>query len=52
MIALRLATVGLMTALALAARVSGLFLTVWYTDTCASGSSTFRAITSIEVKGN
>jgi hypothetical protein len=45
-------TMKIMTALALAARVSGLFLTVWYTDTCATGSSTFRAITSIEVKGN
>jgi hypothetical protein len=42
----------LMQSIALAARVSGLFLTVWYTDTCATGSTTWRAITSIELKGN
>jgi hypothetical protein len=42
----------LMQSIALAARVSGLFLTIWYTDTCAAGSTTYRAITSIELKGN
>lgn len=42
----------LMQSIALAARVSGLFLTVWYTDTCAVGSTTYRAITSLELKGN
>jgi hypothetical protein len=46
-------TMKIMTGLALAARVSGLFLTIWYTDTCvAGGASTTRAIQSIEVKGN
>jgi hypothetical protein len=45
-------TMKIMTSLALAARVSGLFLTIWYTDTCATGSPTIRAIQSIEVKGN
>ena len=45
-------TMKIMTGLALAARVSGLFLTIWYTDTCATGSATYRAIQSIEVKGN
>lgn len=42
----------LMQSIALAARVSGLFLTVWYTDTCAAGSTAYRAITSLELKGN
>ena len=38
--------------IALTARLSGLFLTVWYTDSCATGSTTYRAITAIELKGN
>lgn len=42
----------LLQGIALAARVSGLFLTVWYTDNCAVGSATYRAINSIELKGN
>ena len=42
----------LMQSIALAARVSGLFLTVWYTDTCATGNTTYRAITGMELKGN
>ena len=43
----------IMTSLALAARVSGLFMQLWYTDACgAEGSQTFRAITGIEVAGN
>jgi|SRR6185437_7360920 len=42
----------LMQSIALAARVSGLFLTVWYTDSCAPGSTTARAIVSLELKGN
>jgi glycerol uptake facilitator-like aquaporin len=38
---------------ALVARASGLFLNVWYTDSCgAEGSQTIRAIVGIEVKGN
>jgi hypothetical protein len=46
-------TMKIMTSLALAARVSGLFLTIWYTDTCGAGlAPTTRAIQSIEVKGN
>lgn len=46
-------TMKIMTSLALAARVTGLFLTIWYTDACgADGSQTIRAIQSIEVKGN
>jgi hypothetical protein len=43
----------ILTSLALAARVSGLVMTIWYTDACgAGGSQTIRAIASIEVKGN
>jgi hypothetical protein len=43
----------ILTSLALAARVSGLVMTIWYTDACgADGSQTIRAIGSIEVKGN
>ena len=43
----------IMTSLALAARVSGLYMQLWYTDACgAEGSQTFRAINSIEVTGN
>ena len=46
-------TMKILTSLALAARVSGLFLTIWYTDTCGAGlAPTTRAIQSIEVKGN
>jgi hypothetical protein len=42
----------LMQSIALAARVSGLVLSVWYTDNCAVGSTTFRAINGIELTGN
>jgi len=45
-------TMKIWTGLALSARVTGLFLTIWYTDSCAGGSATYRAITGIEVKGN
>jgi hypothetical protein len=46
-------TIKIMTSQALAARVSGLVLTLWYTDNCgAYGSATIRSITSLEVKGN
>jgi hypothetical protein len=46
-------TIKIWVSLALAARVSGLYLTIWYTDGCgADGSATIRAINSIEVKGN
>lgn len=47
-------TLKAMTSQALAARVSGLVLTIWYTDACGAdgGSATIRAINSIEVKGN
>jgi hypothetical protein len=41
----------LMQSIALAAHVSGLFLTMWHTDTCATGSTTWRAITSLELNG-
>ena len=46
-------TLKIWTSQALAARASGLFLTIWYTDSCgALGNATYRSITSIEVKGN
>jgi glycerol uptake facilitator-like aquaporin len=47
-------TLKIMTSQALAARVSGLVVTIWYTDACGAngGSATIRAINSIEVKGN
>jgi hypothetical protein len=44
-------TLKLLTAMALAARISGMVVTIWYTDACgAYGSQTFRAIVSIEIK--
>lgn len=42
----------ILTSQALAARASGLVLTIWWTDSCFQGSQTYRAITGIEVKGN
>jgi hypothetical protein len=46
-------TLKIMTGQALAARVSGLVMTIWYMDGCgANGGATARAITALEVKGN
>jgi hypothetical protein len=45
-------TMKILTSLALSARVSGLVMTLWWTDACANGSQTIRALNSIEVKGN
>jgi hypothetical protein len=45
-------TLKAMTSIALAARVSGLLVTVWYTDSCVSGAIPIRAITSLELTGN
>ena len=39
-------------AIALTARVSGLVLTVWYTNGCISGTLDIHAITALEMKGN
>jgi hypothetical protein len=45
-------TLKMMTSIALTARASGLFLTVYYTDSCISGAATIRAIIGLEMKGN
>jgi hypothetical protein len=45
-------TLKAMTSIALTARVSGLVLTVWYTDSCVGGTIPIRAITSLELTGN
>lgn len=45
-------TMKLMESVALAARITGLVMTVWYVDTCQSSGSIIRAITSLELKGN
>jgi len=43
----------ILTSQALAARASGLVLTIWWRDACGlNGGQTARAITGIEVKGN
>ena len=45
-------TLKAMTSIALAARLTGLFVTIWYTDSCVGGTIPIRAITSLELKGN
>ena len=45
-------TLKAMTSIALAARLTGLFVTIWYTDSCVGGTIPIRAITSLELTGN
>jgi hypothetical protein len=42
----------LLAGIALAARVSGLVLTVWYNNQCLPGTLDIHAITGLEMKGN
>ena len=45
-------TLKLFASVALAARVSGLVLTVWYNNQCLPGTLDVHAITGLEMKGN
>jgi hypothetical protein len=49
---LDLDTLKMLVGIALTARASGLFVNVWYTDSCISGAPNIRAITGLEMKGN
>ena len=45
-------TFKMLESMALAARVSGLFLTIWYTHGCTGGTLDIHAITGFEMQGN
>jgi hypothetical protein len=45
-------TLKMIESIALTARVSGLVLTIWYTNTCLPGTLDIHAITGLEMKGN
>jgi hypothetical protein len=45
-------TLKMLDSIALAARVSGLVLTVWYSNQCIPGTLDIHAITGLEMKGN